>query len=263
MLQKEPNIILIILVITCIFFVAALFMIFYITIFIRRKKRHQEEKEKMRLVFDQDLIQTQIEVGEQTRKNLAADLHDNIGQVLSLTHVTLASINPDDKEKTRRKISDAQELITRSIRELRQLSKIIQGEQLIQQGLLKTIAQEITWLQRNGHYSVDFVHVLPDFRADTVDKDLFIYRLFQESLNNIIRHSRADKITIRLTYEPGFLQLVISDNGIGFTMEDPLANRDGLGLGNMQKRVNLLKGAMEVSSAENSGTSITFTIPYP
>lgn len=260
---QEPNIILIVVFITCVFFIAAVFILFNITAFIERRKRHKEEKQKMQDDFTRELVQTQFEVQEQTRRNLAADLHDNIGQLLSLTSVTLASINIEDKQKTLQKISDTQELVTRSIRELRQLSKIIHGEQLIQQGLLKTIEQEITWLERNGHYTVQFTCDLPDLTDNTADKDLFIYRLLQECLNNIIKHSGASQIGISLRYQAPDLQLIITDNGVGFDPEEKLKQKGGLGLLNMQKRVGLLQGTIEVSAAKNRGTSLTFTIPYP
>jgi signal transduction histidine kinase len=234
-------------------------------IFLARDKQNKliREKDTMEELFQEELLKTQIEVQEQTRKNLAADLHDNIGQVLSLTNVTLASINPDDKEKTRLKIEVTQELVTRSIRELRQLSKIINGEQLIKQGLVQTIEQEISWLQRNGHYTVEFTHDLPDAGISNTDKDLFLYRLLQESLNNIIKHSGANTITIHLTYADHSLRLMIADNGIGFNAKEKLNQQGGLGLLNMQKRVALLNGTIEINTAENKGTSIIFSIPYP
>ena len=234
-------------------------------IVLARNKQNKliSEKDLMENQFREELLKTEFEVQEHTRKNIAADLHDNIGQLLSLTHVTLASINTSDKEKAEQKIADTQELVTRSIRELRQLSKIIHGEQLIQQGLQKTIEQEIAWLERNGHYSVTFLYDLPDMDGNTADKDLFTYRLLQESINNIIKHSGANQIKIELAYLNTSLHLSVSDNGIGFNTDEKLKQLSGLGLLNMQKRVGLLNGSMQVHSEENKGTTITFSIPYP
>ncbi len=261
--EKTNNIIFIVIVITGIFLVVAVFFFVYVVSYTKKKRRHKLEKQLLQQHFDDELLQTQFEVQEQTRKTLAADLHDNIGQVLSLTNVTLASIDPGNKEKTQQKIADAQELVTRSIRELRQLSKIIHGEQLIKQGLVQTIEQEITWLQRNGHYKVEFIHDMPDAGISNIDKDLFAYRLLQESLNNIIKHSGANMITIRLSYANPSLQLALTDNGIGFNADEKMKQQGGLGLLNMQKRVALLNGTMHIDSVENKGSSISFTIPYP
>jgi signal transduction histidine kinase len=260
-IQKE-NIILIIAIITGIFLLAALFMIFYITIFIERKKRHKEEKDIMKKGFENELLKTETEVQEQTRKNLAEDLHDNIGQLLSLTSMMLGSLNIKEDKKSAQKISDAHNLVLRSIRELRQLSKLIQGEQLIKQGLTEAIQQEISWLKRNGHYRIDFKTQPLSITISDPEKDLLIYRLFQESLNNIIKHAEADKITIELIYLNGEVSLTIRDNGIGFDTPKKLDNLQGLGLQNMQRRVSLLKGNMIIQSQKGNGTLIYFTIPY-
>lgn len=263
-MEKNHSEIAIAIIIGClVLIILAVFLLIFLLFFLNKKKKLFKEKLLMQQQFQAELLQTQFEVQEQTRKTLAADLHDNIGQVLSLTNVTLASINSDDKEKTKQKIADAQDLVTRSVRELRQLAKIIHGEQLIKQGLVQTIEQEITWLQRNGHYKVEFIHEMPDAETSNIDKDLFIYRLLQESLNNIIKHSGATLITIRLSYADASLQLMVSDNGIGFNADEKMKQQGGLGLSNMQKRVALLHGSMHVDSSENKGSSISFIIPYP
>lgn len=213
--------------------------------------------------FEEELIQTEIEVQEQTRKNLASDLHDNIGQLLSLTKVTAASINIEDKEKAENKLNDIQDLLTKSIKELRQLSKIIHGEHLVQQGLIVTIEQEIMWLQRNGHFSVDFINNIENSEITNSDKDLFLYRLLQETLNNIIKHSNADAIKIELVYADQNMKLTVQDNGKGFNVAEKMKMKNGLGLLNMQKRITLLQGNMNIDSIEDKGTKIIFTIPYP
>lgn len=260
--EKQQFLELAITVIIILLFLGILFLVM-ILLYHNRRKLAEKEKAILQQQFNAELLQTEFEVQEQTRKNLAADLHDNIGQLLSLTNVTLASIQITDREKTIQKIADTQELVTRSIRELRQLSKLIQGEQLIQQGLRKTIEQEIIWLERNGHFNVQFSYELPDFTENTADKDLFIYRLLQECLNNIIKHAGASRISIRLVQELSTLHLIITDDGVGFDTAEKPAGNGGLGLTNMQKRVSLLQGSMNITSVENSGTSVIFSIPYP
>lgn len=248
---------------TILFFILILFIVSYFILYKKRRTQHKMEIQLTKDQFQEELLKTEFEVQENTRKNLASDLHDNIGQVLSLTNVTLASINLDDKDKARQKIADTQALVTRSIRELRQLSKIIHGEQLIKQGLVPTIEQEITWLQRNGHYTIQFDHDLTEMQVSNIDKDLFMYRLLQESLNNIIKHSGANQIEIQLKFDDNSLLLSVTDNGTGFNVDEKMKQDGGLGLLNMQKRIAMLNGSLEIESAEDKGTSITFTIPYP
>ena len=230
------------------------------------KKRQTQliiEQEMIKASFEAELLRTVIEVQEQTRKNLASELHDNIGQLLSLTNVTLASINFQYPEKAEQKITDTQHLVTRSIKELRQLSKLIHGEHFIQQGLTTSIEQEINWLQRNGLYTVHSHLDLSTAPASNSDKDLFVFRLLQESFNNILKHACADTIHVALHYDQGFLHLEISDNGIGFDAAAVNTAKQGLGLPNMQKRIQLLQGSMLVNATPQKGTHIIFQIPYP
>jgi signal transduction histidine kinase len=236
----------------------------WLFLFYQKKKfRHMEELLDMERRFETELITTQIEVQEQTRKNLAADLHDNIGQLLSLTSVTAASINIDDREKAAQKITEIHNLVNRSIKELRQLSKIIHGEQLIQQGLLPAIEQEVAWMQRTGFYQVSFVHDYNNLESFNPEKDLFLFRLLQESLSNIIKHSGADTIAIELLYAEEKMRLGICDNGSGFDHQAKLVSPGGLGLQNMHKRVRLLQGDILIDSAPGRGTSIKVIVPYP
>jgi two-component system NarL family sensor kinase len=260
--QRE-NIILIIAVITGIFLLAALFMFFYVMIFNERKKRHRDEKEKMKEEFDQELVRTGFEVQEQTRKNLAGDLHDNIGQLLSLTSVLLGSVNFEETNKAEQKILDAHQLVIRSIQELRQLSRLIHGEQVLQLGLLTGIKQEIGWLERSGHYTIEFSAPEEEIAVSDAGKDLFVYRLFQESLNNIIKHAQADKIKVTFKYAGAHLLLTIADNGIGFDFGQRDKSDAGLGLHNMQRRVDLLRGKLDIQSSGGQGSVIHISIPYP
>lgn len=242
--------------------ILAVFLLLFLLFFMNKKKKLFREQLVLQQQFQTELIQTRIEVQEQTSRNLASELHDNIGQLLSLTNVTLASINFDNIDKTKQKIADTRELVGRSIKELRQLSKLVHGEQLIKEGLVQAIRQEVAWIQRSGLYTVSFAQDLEASEYSQPDKDLFLYRLLQESLNNILKHARASQIDILLSKTGGQLQLSITDNGLGFDAASKLNSAEGLGLQSMQKRIALLNGEMQVDSAEGRGTTIVFTIPY-
>jgi len=245
------------------FVLSTIIIVLFIFRYKKRKEQHKETLLQNERKFQAELVKAEMEIQEQTRKNVASDLHDNIGQLLSLTNVTIGSINIEDKEKTIQKINDVHQLVTKSIKELRQLSKIIHGEQLIQEGLVATIEQEIIWLERNGFYTVEFLTEISNLELNNPDKDLFLYRMLQESLNNAIKHSGADKFVIKLAYHADILELSLYDNGTGFNVPELMGQKKGLGLLNMNKRVNLLNGMMTINSEINMGTTIKFTIPYP
>src|ERR1700741_941566 len=110
-----------VIIITLIFLLAAVFIVVYIFIYNERKKKHIEEKAQMKLTFEAELAKTQYEVQEQTMQTIGADLHDNIGQLLSLTSLTLNSVEVENPKKAKQKVDTAIDLTLRSIKEMRLL----------------------------------------------------------------------------------------------------------------------------------------------
>ena len=187
-----------ILVATLIFLLAPLSIILYILVYNRRKIKHIEEKAQMKMTFDAEIVKTQLEVQEQTMQNIGADLHDNIGQLLSLSSLTLNSIELDDPEKARQKIDASIDLTGRSIKEMRLLGKLLQGDQLLGVGLSEAICHEINWVEKSGKYQVNYVREGETPPITNLDKELILFRILQEVMNNIIKHSFATRINIKL-----------------------------------------------------------------
>lgn len=247
---------------TLIFLIAPLFVIIYIIIYNKRKKRHIEEKAQMKLSFEAEMAKTQFEVQEQTMQTIGADLHDNIGQLMSLTSLTLNSIELDDAIKARQKIDASIDLTLRSIKEMRQLGKLIQGDQLVSLGLPEAIRYEIGWMERSGKFKVGFEEVGSP-SGNNPDKDLILFRIVQETINNIIKHAAATGIGIMLRYAEKQIELAITDNGVGFDAASLPGEKLGMGLRNIGKRASIIGGTLNLLSAPGNGTSVTVIIPYP
>jgi two-component system NarL family sensor kinase len=252
-----------IIITTLVFLIAAAFVLLYIFIYNRRKKTHIEEKAQMKLTFEAEIAKTQYEVQEQTMQTIGADLHDNIGQLLSLTSLTLNSIKLDNRTKAQQKIDAAIDLTVRSIKEMRLLGKLLQGDQLVVMGLSEAIKHEIDWMDRSGKYEIRYMQAEDIPAANNPDKDLILFRILQEILNNIIKHAAATVINIKLEYLEGKLQLQIIDNGVGFDAEAMTIEQRGMGLQNIQKRAGIIGGAVAIKSSPGEGTCITIFIPYP
>jgi two-component system NarL family sensor kinase len=259
-LSKEINTLIVFL--TFVFLQTPAFLLLYINQYNRRKKRHIEEKALMQLTFDAEITKTQLEVQEQTMQTIGADLHDNIGQLLSLTSLTLSSIELDNAQKARQKIDAAIDLTVRSIKEMRLLGKLLQGDQLVVMGLAEAISYEINWIERSGQYKVSYINDGEMPAAGSTDKDLILFRILQEILNNIIKHAQATQIKIKLDYAEAVLQLQVSDNGVGFNAGLP-EKQLGMGLQNIQKRAGIIGGNVTIASSPDEGTTITIFIPYP
>lgn len=252
-----------ILITTLIFLLAPVFILLYVLVYNRRKAKHAEEKVQMKLTFDAEIVKTQLEVQEQTMQNIGADLHDNIGQLLSLSSLTLNSIKLDDQAKAQQKIDAAIDLTGRSIKEMRLLGKLLQGDQLMGVGLSEAICNQINWMEKSGKYQVNYVHEGEPPVSSNLDKDLIIFRILQEVMNNIIKHSLATRIDIKLAYIGQNMQLAIDDNGVGFDAGKLPAAQMGMGLQNMNKRAKIVGGEVVIKSQPNQGTQINVIIPYP
>lgn len=239
------------------------FIIYSILFYRKRQALNRTEKDNLNISFQQELLKTQLEVQEQTMQTIGADLHDNIGQLLSITSLTLNSIELENETKAREKIDAAIDLTVRSIKEMRLLGKLLQGDQLVELGLSEAIRYEINWIERSGKYKISYLNDGELPAANSADKDLVLFRILQEILNNIIKHAKATEITIRVDYEDSRLKLAVSDNGIGFDIADLAQHEAGMGLHNIKKRAAIIGGETAISSVRGCGTTVTVSTLYP
>jgi signal transduction histidine kinase len=217
----------------------------------------------MQQKFESEMLQTRIEVQDQTMQSIATELHDNVGQLLSLTTLNLNSVNLNDGEKTRKKIDNSLTLVNKSIKELRELAKLLHGEQLVENGIGHAIDQEINWLNKAGTYELNINNQLVDLQITSPDKDLIILRLLQEIINNIIKHAQANYIQIESQLKDSVLHLRVAENGIGFNPEEIKLKKSGMGLNSIYKRIEMINGKITLNSAPGEGTSISIEVPYP
>jgi two-component system NarL family sensor kinase len=224
-----------------------------------RKKIYLAEVEN----FQNILLQSQWEVQEHTLQTIGGELHDNIGQLLSLTNLTLHSIELNEHEKALQKIGSVIDLNKQSIRELRSLGKLLQGQHLISKGLEEAIHLEIDWIEKAGRFKI--IHSIngekPSFSNQ--DKDLILFRIIQETINNAIKHSDATTLKVLCIYLEMAIKVIIADDGIGFDVGQLDSKTQGLGLQNIQKRTQVIGGSLSIESSPGKGTSIEIIVPYP
>ena len=151
------------------------------------------------------------------------------------------------------------DFLSKSIAELSDISKGLNADIIIQQGLLKAVEDELRRIQRAELFKTEYELTGSPAYMDS-QKELIVFRIIQEAFNNIIKHARAAKATLILNYNATTLDIEISDDGIGF---DPLfiSNNREAGLKNMETRVKLIGGCMKIKSRPGRGTSLTFNIP--
>ena len=245
--------------VTIFFILMVAIIIITAVLYHNRKRSHQIDLAN----FQNILLQAQLEVQEQTMQTIGADLHDNIGQLLSLTSLTLNSVELEESHKAYPKIDAAIGLTAKSIQEMRLLGKLLQGDQLVRLGLSEAIRYQIDWLERSGRYEISYDEEseIPSEKNSNID--LILFRILQEILNNVIKHARATCIGVKLAYCEGKLQLQIIDNGVGFDAGNLPAGNAGMGLHNIQKRAAIVGGEISIDSKPGVGTRIALVVPYP
>lgn len=228
-------------------------------LYYNRRRKHTQEKKMMQSEFQQELLRTQLEIQEQTLKNISEEIHDNIGQVLSLAKLHLNTV-PSTDEASMAKVSDAKELVSKAINDLRDLSRSLHGEKLAEIGLQQTITNELKTLQNLGQFKTSLQVNGDVYKLDN-QKSIVLFRMVQEALHNALKYSKASSISVELHYEPTVFKLAVCDDGVGFDQQLQNPNETGIGLKNIKNRAALLGGNISVNSSPGNGTKIYIAIP--
>jgi len=211
-----------------------------------------------------------ISAQEQERQRLARDIHD--GPAQSLSNIVLKcelcekllDRNPD---KAREQINELKQLVKSSLQEIRRIIFDLRPMSLDDLGLVPTLQRYVaTFIEETG---IDVTLEVYDLNEAAVDKviEVAVFRIIQEALNNIKKHSKATRAHIKLYIKNGFLMGRIVDNGIGFDKvkveEQRRANihESGFGIYGMRQRAELLKGKLCIQSQEGKGTTVLLQIP--
>jgi len=234
--------------------VISLFMVYR-----NRQLQSIREKEKMQSDFNQQLLQSQLEMQEQTFNHISSEIHDNVGQILSLAKVQLNIICEQDK-LDKEILTEAKESVTKAMTDLRDIAKSLNSDRVQSMPLTEITKHELRRISRSGIIETSFTTTGAG-KALSEQKKVIIFRIIQEAIQNILKHARAKNIDVIFSYEPDHLKIDITDNGRGFSKEI-LAAKDGLGLKNIMNRASLIGGHAVVESVENKGTSITIITPY-
>ena len=232
-----------------------------VTVFIQRKKQitYLENLFNIQAIYEKNLLNTQLEIQEQTFQHISREIHDNINLSLTLAKLHLNTFDWNDIEKSEMKLESSVNLLGSSISQLSDISKSLNSDIIIQHGLLKALAEELDRIRKVELFKIEFVVKGNTIFMDS-NKELIIFRIIQEAFNNIIKHAKATLVELNLDYTQEQLQIHIVDNGRGFNIERN-KNRGNAGLKNMETRVKILNGEMQVFSSAESGTNLIFTIP--
>jgi len=262
--MQDKKIILIIFLI-CITLITILisFIAAILYLYQRRQNAFLAELEVIRGTYEKELLKSQLEIQEQTFQYISQEIHDNIGQFISLAKLQLNTIVVDNKEMVVEKITNSTDLLTSALNDLRDLSKSLSTEMIKDTGLERAIELQINQLRKTKNYAIVF-EIEGNYDYFDEHNEIIIFRILQEAVNNIIRHADASDVTIILSCANDQLTLHIRDNGKGFdtSMIGDYRTKDlTSGFGNMMKRAKLINADLKFDSAPGKGTTVTITVP--
>lgn len=236
------------------------FVVLLSYLFTTKKNKLIQEKQLMKTQFEQELLQTQLEIQEQTLKTISEEIHDNVGQVLSLAKLNLNTVGNISDEQAQLKIDSTKNLVSKAINDLRNLSRSLHGESIGEIGLQEAIANELKIVQNTGHFKTDLKITGQVYKLDP-QKEMVLFRIVQEALHNAVKHSNAAHLQVSASYHADHFTLTISDDGTGFEPDQLAASKAGIGLKSMQNRAALIGAAFALQSSKNKGTSIIIKLP--
>jgi two-component system NarL family sensor kinase len=221
-------------------------IVMLLIVFVRKKNTMVEEKRAASILFNQELAQSQIAIREETLRNISWELHDNIGQLLTLAKIKAQSLKEQPEH-----LDEVVETIGTGLNELRALSKSINPDILKTLSLSGAVEQEVLRFNR-----LEFLDANLKIEGETYSLgpkiEIILFRILQEFFSNTIKHARATTLDITLDFTSN-LKIIAKDNGIGFTRDK---DYNGMGLNTMKNRARLVGADLNMTSKAGQGTML-------
>jgi len=232
-------------------FLMSVFVVAMVVIHRQRQVQNRQKIDKLKAEYEKTILNIENEIQQETLANVGRELHDNIGQLLSLAKLNL---NSNRLEKQ----SEGKESINQIIREVRALSKTLNLDWVDEINLDDFVKQQLQRIESTGYCTTVFdsdqsLNIL------SKDKKLVMIRVIQECLNNAIKHASPNQIQILISKVNMTSYINIIDDGRGF---DTSLQSKGSGMANLKKRMETIGGTIILSSIPGKGTHITLSLSF-
>lgn len=255
MLSKEE-----LLLIGYFFVVILLLTVFVIVFFVvyqRRKNKLLQEQFEAKQRFEREIATARIEMQEQTLKHVGWELHDNIGQLLSVANMQLNIFSKTLPEAKKTSALEIKEILASSLQGVRSLSKSLNSQVIGYAGLEASLENELSRFQRLGVVKTS-LEISGEKQEIPQQHSIILFRILQEFLSNVIKHAQASRLEVCMEYTTEELKIIAGDNGRGFNTETIEKNS---GLLNMGNRAVLVNTKFSIDSIEGKGTCLSLVYP--
>ncbi len=256
----EDNLLLILSVATVGMLILAGAIVLFVVFYQKRMLHEQFKRQALEFDYQQKMMQAELESQETERRRLAADLHDSIGGMLSTIRVGISTMakalpNPQSIDETKQMLDD-------TISSVRRISRDLMPSTLEKFGLTYALKELCERFQQTSKIPIHY-HANAEIPKLDPQRELMIFRIAQELLNNAIKHAQASGITVTANVGNTF-SLAVEDDGVGFDADfqrSDSAGSKGLGLYNIENRARLLSGEILFEKGKTRGSKTILTAP--
>ena len=250
MRANEEVVFTIIVVIIILVFLAIMFLV-ALARHNQRRNKLLYENQKIKKDFEQTLLSTQLEIQEQTLTHISREIHDNIGQVLSLARLQLHSLSTNGQDDD---IEYTDNLLEKAITDLRGLSHSLNTNSIKENGFSASVIKVLAQFEKTGKFKTSFFDESNFSVSD--DHGIILFRIIQEVLSNVVKHADATEIIIRIEKMGDRTTINIIDNGKGFDLENLKSAESGIGIRNITDRAMIIGAKLSLISQQNIGTTV-------
>ena len=265
MSAEVSEVVIIVLAGTFLMLLLVTFIVSFFFLHQRRQTQNRQEKAAMQASFQQEILQTQLEVQNLTMQQLGRELHDNIGQLLSVLRINLNVLEEMvEDESTKSQISESNQIVEQTIADVRALTKSLDGDFVKDFGLIDSLSHELQRIRKTRRYQTEITISGTPYSLG-YQHEIVLFRMAQEVINNALKHAAATTLHVSVVYEPTNFEIRIKDNGKGFDYEGVMKNefaKSGAGLRNIQRRAELVGGKCIVESKIKEGTTVCIKIEH-
>lgn len=230
-----------------------LFCAILIKLYIQKIKKYNAVIYENEIQFQKTLMASVIETQEQLLTSISQDLHDDAGQQLTIINFQLENLKLDHPN-CKNDLDPISESVAGLSHSLRQISHSLNNNWIVSNGLLKAIRQETERIRKKTSVEVT-LEIDNDQKSFQIDTQIVIFRIFQETVNNTLKHAKASKIEIHISTKP-FFKISIHDNGIGFESDKIHEKKSSIGIPNCTNRAKMIGHHFEIKSTPGTGTTV-------
>jgi signal transduction histidine kinase len=261
--EGQSEVMLIIIISSALILILGIIVVAGLFIQQKRKHRHQQQLLEMNSRYEKSLLESRLKIQEETFQAISENLHDNIGSNISTAMLLLYKDEQSSTEETENNQKEVLIILDRVVDDLKNMARSLNAGYLENIGLNEAIRHRTEQLKRSKKFEIDlFINDIPK-RLDR-QKQVMLFYIFQEAINNISKHAQAKEIRVGLHYENNKLIMRIKDNGAGMAnMEPEKIYQKGSGLINMKNHAAMIGAALDIQSEKGKGTEIIVTVPDP